>query len=214
MTDKEILDSYRPMVSFLAQLCGPYCEVLLHDISNPNNSVIEIANGFHSGRTIGFPMTDLATKVAESDAYAQEDFLSNYTGAGKGKNFLSSTYFIKNKGRLIGLLCVNRDMSPITELESALSRLKSQCNLSTEKLSTDVQESFDAPVTEMISNMVHSAIEETGILPERMSIHEKVTLVHKLKEQGILKMKGAVSEIAQQLQISEPTVYRYIKRDI
>ena len=214
MTDKEILDSFRPMVSFLAELCGASCEVLLHDLSHPDHSVVEIANGFHSGRSVGYPMTDLAAKVIESRAYKTTDYLSNYTGAGKGKNFVSSTFFIKNQERLIGLLCINRDLSSVADFESAFQRLKNQLNLSTEILSENVQESFDAPVTELISNMVHDTIEETGILPERMSITEKVMVVHKLKEQGILQMKGAVSEIAHQLQISEPTVYRYIKRTL
>jgi predicted transcriptional regulator YheO len=43
-----------------------------------------------------------------------------------------------------------------------------------------------------------------------MSRQEKINIVKQLNEQGILTMKGAVSEIARQLFVSEPTVYRYL----
>lgn len=41
---------------------------------------------------------------------------------------------------------------------------------------------------------------------------EKMVVVHRLEERGVLGMKGAVMEIARQLKISEPTVYRYLNR--
>lgn len=210
MTDTEILEHYRLLVPFIAQLCGPSCEVLLHDISRPDDSVIAIENGFHSGRTIGCPMTDLAQKVVASEDYKEKDFLSNYSGSGKGKNFVSSTFYIKNGDRLIGLLCINRDMGTIIELEHVIERLKKQWNLNT--VSPEIKENLDVPVPILLQNMVTNAIQDTGMLPERMSIPEKVALVHKLMEQGVLSMKGSVAEIARQLQISEPTVYRYIHR--
>ena len=211
MSDQEILMLYKPLVPFLAQLCGPGCEVLLHDVSRPEGSVIAIENGSHSGRFIGSPMTDLARRVLESGEYEEKDFLSNYSGEGKGKNFISSTYFIKNGKKLIGLLCVNRDMGAVNELGLALDRLKKQYNL--EVISSDITENLDVPVSQMLKNMVTAAIQETGLQPERMSIREKVGVVHKLMEQGVLGLKGSVAEIARQLQISEPTVYRYINRE-
>ena len=45
-----------------------------------------------------------------------------------------------------------------------------------------------------------------------MTVQEKVEVVHRLSESGIMNMKGAVSEIAAQLCVSVPTVYRYMNR--
>ena len=56
----DILNSYRPMISFLAAAFGPNCEVVLHDIREQDKSVIAIENGSISNRIIGSPMTDLA----------------------------------------------------------------------------------------------------------------------------------------------------------
>jgi len=211
MTDREVLALYRPLLPFLAQLCGPACEVLLHDVSRPEESVIAIENGYHSGRELGSPLTDLAYRIIDSGEYKTKDFLSNYAGAGKGKNFVSSTYFIKNEGKLIGLLCINRDMSAMAELENALQRLQRQCNLMTQL--PEIQETLDVPLPKILENMVSAAIAESGLLPDRMNRNEKVAVVHKLADQGVLGMKGSVPEIARQLNISEPTVYRYINRE-
>lgn len=212
MTDNEILEMYKPMVPFLASVCGPACEILLHDVSkSKEGTVIAIANGYHSGRKIGSPMTDLATQILQNKLYEKRNFISNYRGVSKDMNFISNTYFIKNGKRLIGLLCVNRNTVAIHELDLALKHMKQQFNLS--DVRTDIRENLSNPVEAMLSSLVTQAIEKTGVSPQRMSRQEKVSIVHQLNEQGVLTMKGAISEIAQQLCISEPTVYRYLNRD-
>ncbi|GLB32861.1 hypothetical protein LAD12857_47840 [Lacrimispora amygdalina] len=209
MTDKELLEMYKPMVSFLSSLCGPGCEVLLHDVSKSDSgTVIAVANGHHSGRGIGSPMTDLANQITKDKIYKTQDYLTNYHGVSKSKNFISNTYFIKNEDRLIGLLCVNRNTTAIHELDLALANLKKHYNLSEGR--TDIQEDLSTPVEEMLSTLVNQAVKEAGVSPQRMSRQEKINIVHQLNEQGVLTMKGAVSEIARQLFVSEPTVYRYL----
>ena len=42
----------------LADLFGKHCEVVLHSLENLHESVIQIANGFNTGRTLGAPITD------------------------------------------------------------------------------------------------------------------------------------------------------------
>ena len=73
-----------------------------------------------------------------------------------------------------------------------------------------MKENLENPVVSMVRSLILKAIREVGVTPNRMTREEKVELVHKLNMQGILLMKGAVPEIAKQLSISEPTVYRYL----
>ena len=42
MTNEEILNLYKSLVPFIANLLGPSSEVLLHDVSNPEHSVVAI----------------------------------------------------------------------------------------------------------------------------------------------------------------------------
>ena len=72
-----LLEPYKALVPFLAELLGESCEILLHDISQPKHSVIAIANGFHTGRKVGSPFTDLAIKIMEEKAYVKRDYITD-----------------------------------------------------------------------------------------------------------------------------------------
>ena len=209
MTDAQVLEQYTRFVPFLATVLGPGCEVLIHDIQDAKHSIISIRNSL-SGRQVGDPMTDLAMDIAKQGAYTDKDYIANYNGRSKGGDFLSSTYFIKNEGRLIGLLCVNKDMTAVQELDKALKLMLERYELAAPQQS-EYSESLDSPVSNLWPARVAEVIAQSGISPARMSMQEKVDVVHRLHEGGVLMMKGAVSEIARQLKISEPTVYRYIK---
>lgn len=210
MTNEALLNLYRPMVPFLAELCGPHCEVLLHDVSRPECSVIAQANGeLHSGRGVGSPLTDYALSMIREGLYEGRDYLSNYAGSSKGKNYVCSTYFIKNGRELAGMLCVNRDMTALVQTEKCFALLKQQFNLQLPE--QEVQEVLDEPVASLLEKMIADAVEETGSATDRMKKEEKEAVVRRLKAQGALRMKGAVAQIAQQLAVSEPTVYRYIR---
>lgn len=161
LSDSEVLKNYCPLVKFIAELCGPSCEVLLHDISNPDHAVIAIENGFYSGRKIGAPLPDYAKKIIESNEYQYHDFLSNHAESGNGKNFISSTFFIKNSGRLIGMLCVNRDMSSIQELDGLLDRIKMAYNLNA--VSRRRRDTLDVSVPQLLQDLVRSTIDESGV---------------------------------------------------
>jgi predicted transcriptional regulator YheO len=209
MKDEELLNLYLPMVKFLAELCGPSSEVLLHNVKDPENSVIAIENGYHSGRGIGSPLTDFAIETINSGIYRDHDFISNYNGSSKGREFLSSTFFIKNEGRLIGMLCINRDLSLATDVTGAFRRLLKQYNL----LSTDteIRETLEIPADEKLKDMVAKTLDDLRVDPARMKKRDRICAIQKLKENGIFEMKGSVIEVAKQLDMSVPSIYRYLK---
>lgn len=210
MTDREILQIYTNMLPFFASVCGPGCEIVVHDITDPDHSIVAIENNV-SGRELGDPLTDLARELAAQGTYADADFISNYAGRSKGSDFLSSTYFIKNEGRLIGLLCVNKDMTAIQHLAGAMNLLTEQYNLRRPQESA-YSEKLDNPVPQILHTRISDIIAEIGIPPARMRMEEKVQIVHRLNETGLLSVKGAVAEVAAQLAISVPTVYRYMNK--
>lgn len=212
LTDKEVLRLYVQFVPFLAQVCGPGSEVVVHDATAPEHSLIAISNNV-SGREVGNPMTDLSRELAARSAHTDSDYLLNYTGKSKDREFLSSTYYIKNEGRLIGLLCVNKDMSAVRELNSALLRLTEQFNLTVPQES-EFSENLENPMTNMMQSQIADAIAQSGVSPARMSLQEKVRTVHRLNESGVMMMKGAMAEIASQLGVSVPTVYRYLNKPL
>lgn len=210
LSDKEILQIYINIVPFLAEVCGPGCEVALHDVAHPDHSLIAIRNNI-SGRQIGSPITDLAQDIIDKNAYMDEDYLANYIGRNKNGEFLSSTYYIKNEDRLIGLLCVNKDMTAVQQLSSAFHGLLDRYGLAAPEKS-EVSEWLDGSVTDIMRARIAEIIAQSGISPSHMSIQEKIRTVHRLSEDGVMTMKGAVAEIASQLYVSVPTIYRYLNK--
>lgn len=211
MTDKEVLQRYIDLVPFLGEILGTGCEIIVHDVSDPEHSLVAICNGI-SGRELGNPITDLAHALIERSAHSSTDYLVNYTGRNKNGEFLSSTYYIKNEGRLIGLLCINKDMTAVQEASNSLRVLLERFNLVAPQES-EFTENLDNPVANIMYSRIADIISQSGQTPARMSIEEKVSVVHCMNEDGVLMMKGAVPEIARQLGVSVPTVYRYLNKD-
>src|SRR6478736_7723680 len=97
MKNETLLQQYYPFVTFLSKVMGRNCEVVLHDLSRPESSVIAIENGHITGRKIGDAPTNLMLKVLQEKTYLTRDFIANYKAVNKdGKVFRSSSFFIKN----------------------------------------------------------------------------------------------------------------------
>lgn len=210
MTDEELLQTYIDLVPFLAKMLGPSCEVALHSMVDPDHSLIAIENAV-SGRKKGGPLTAFAKELAEKGTFLDGNYLVNYTGKTASKEFLSSTFFIKNEDRLVGMLCINKDLTIFKELDWTLANLQMQFNLKIPK-NSEYSEHLDNPMDIYVRERISEEISKSGVTPTRLSAEEKIHIIRRLHERGITTMKGAVAEIAQQLSISVPTVYRYIKK--
>ena len=74
--------------------------------------IIAIANSHISGRKLGAPLTNMALGILRDRSYDAADYCLQYHGVSvNGKDLRSNTFFIKQNGTLIGLLCINFDDS-------------------------------------------------------------------------------------------------------
>lgn len=201
---KRLLETYIPLVDFIADIVGPHCEVILHDVTKPEHSVVAIRNGYISGRQIGSPLTAFGLKLMEEKIYENQSAVVNYLGCTDNNEKLrSSTYFIKDqKGNLIGMLCVNIKMSEDS----------SQCTMTSNSINCDenIVEKLNTSFDNVIEDTVKQIAEEHSIYIDRMSMQEKITMVQKLRERGIFQIKGALSKVSQILKLSKSTIYRYL----
>ena len=164
MSNYACLERYIPLVDFMGKICGKSYEIILHDVSTPERSVIAACNEHLSGRRIGDPMTELAKELLRTGVYKEHDYVANYEGRTRGgKRFVSSTYFIKEKGHLVGLICVNHDVEDILVLSEHLSSLLHSFSLPQEEESSAYTENLDDSIPELSSNLIHSTILGYGI---------------------------------------------------
>ena len=54
------LEPYRVVVSFLGEALGPDYEVVLHDLTSEDGTIVAIVNNHISGRTEGAPLSNMA----------------------------------------------------------------------------------------------------------------------------------------------------------
>ena len=113
---------YIPLVEFLASQFGENCEVVLHDFSDSEHSIIAIANGHVSGRCVGGAPTDHSLSFLTSANTSKNFKIRTFTMKGN-RLCRSSTFLIRNtEGETIGALCINLDLTPLAESHNALGR--------------------------------------------------------------------------------------------
>ena len=199
-----MLASMRQIVPGLAQALGDSAEVILHELSHPQDSVIAIS-GNVTGRAVGAPLTDLILRLLRSGQIAGD--LINYPSrTADGRMLRSSTVFIRDETRLpIGCLCINMDITKATVAKHVIDGL---CR--TAPLGGAANETFVQDVETMLRANVEEIIAQEGVPVAMMKKDDKVRVVKSLDERGIFLIKGSVEGVARFLEVSRYTVYNYL----
>lgn len=212
MNNRKKLEKYYPLIDFWGEVCGPDYEIVLHDVSTPDQSVLRIINNHISSRGEGSPLTDLAINLIQTKEYETKNFVTNYLGKTKaGKHLISSTYFIKEGNELIGLICVNHDTHVIQDIYEKLGSFLSTLSIDIASDKPVYQEHFDDNINERMYEIVETELAHSSITPDRMKSNEKKDFVKSLYVNGVFSVRGMVPFVAEKLLISEPSVYRYLK---
>jgi len=212
----DILDYYKKLVDFLGAVLGKNAEVVLRDCRKPDHDIIAIANGHVSGRTIGAPITDFTLSILANEEWKERDYVVNYEGkAAPDKRLRSSTYFIREEGKLVGQLCVNIDMTPYEQVMDSIRQLSGMelmsdggksgiiCSGPVENFSEDV-------MGDMMKKAVITVVGSSEAkVRERLTQNEKIEIIGELNRAGLFQLKGAVGAVAEYLYCSEASVYRY-----
>ena len=116
--------THLPLVDFLQAILGANSEIVLHDFTDPAHSVVDIRNAQVSGRTVGAPATDFALKVISGGALPEQSYAAGYLAhSAAGKPLRSASYFIRENGEIVGMLCVNTDTSCLDAVAAAARTL-------------------------------------------------------------------------------------------
>jgi predicted transcriptional regulator YheO len=168
---------------------------------------VRIANGQHTGRKIGSPITDLALRMLHDMADAESNVSKAYfTKAKSGDLMKSVTIAIRNrKQRVIGLLCINMNLDvPFSEI------IKSFVPEEKQEVTSDVN--FASSVDDLVAQTLEYTIEEVSNDRNVSNNAKNKQVVLNLYEKGIFDIKDAINQVADRLNISKHTVYLYIRQ--
>ncbi len=202
------------IADFLGDVLGSNTEIILHDLTNYEESIVHIINGHISDRKIGDPVTDLVLEFIASESKGNKQFISNYNSKTiEGRLLYSSTYFIRDDdNEIVGALCLNSDYYEVKKSLSFLTSLLP--NYVDDKILSinNIKENLNTDPQELTLSKIDSIVNEFDVVPSRMTTDEKTNVITALNDCGVFNIRGSVQEVAKKLQMSEPSIYRYIKK--
>lgn len=212
----KIIKEYISLVEFFSHIVGENTEIALHDVTNPENSIVAIVNGHISGRQVGAPLNGAALLYIKNKVYETHNQLLDYRGETNDQRpLLCYTKFIKDEDELVGMLCVNIDKEAE---KAAIDQLMRVFNIKLDSSEDEVvansnyKENFSGNYKETIQQIFDKVMRKYNVPSNRLTTAEKEEVVQSLNENGAFLFKGGVAVVAELLSISEASVYRYLQK--
>lgn len=205
---EKVLESFVPLAKSTAKMFGPNCEVVIHDLTNPQASVMFTVNNHVTGREVGQSFDHLVKTVLQSKDF-KEDHLAGYTFTTEDKRTIrSSTSLIRDsKQKVVGAFCINFDVEALNQMQQFMETfLSTPVDVQENRTpsSEDEIENVEGIVDQLIQQIIQNSVHPV------MKRHEKIELIRFMEEKGIFLMKGSVEKVASLLGISKVTVYSYL----
>lgn len=197
----------------IGSVVGRNTEIVLHDLTKPESSVIDIVNGHISGRTVGSPVLagprhDLGFAAAlhspEGAINSDPVLISNYpTTAAGGNTLRSSTVVFRDAAGLpYASLCINADFGGLAAAHACLEQLLAPAK----KPEHVVAEQPDMAL--LMTEIIQTAL--TGSNNGSMNKKAKLEAVRQMQERGIFIVKGGIEKAAAALGVTRYTIYNYL----
>ncbi len=205
--DKVILQSYIPIAEGIAEFWGENCEVIIHNLSKLDASVMKIINGNHSGRQEGAPISEVtlsfANKMMADPTFTHVTYFAKNK---RGETFKAAISAIKGeKGNVIGLFCINFYLTA-----SMLSMIQTFTPVAKAE-SDHISETFVENTEELMLNALEEAKRAVYDNLTISSSNKNKEIISILHQKGIFNLKDSVITIANHLGISKNTVYMHIR---
>jgi predicted transcriptional regulator YheO len=202
-TEKEyLLNFVSRLTDALGQTFGKYYEIVVHDLSSPENSIVAIANGSITGRKVGDTLDALGFQLLKN--HPASDLLNYRTKTKEGKELRSSSIFLRDeKGQIFGALCVNVDVSGLLKAQAWIEEAVGSA-------SATIDERFEHSVDEILETLIQNAISSVGKQIADMTREDKVAIVAYLETKGAFLIRYSVERVAELLGLTKYTIYNYL----
>ncbi|MCC5474668.1 transcriptional regulator [Streptomyces sp. NPDC059680] len=204
--DEHLIREAEKITMALGRMFPGLCEVVLHDLRDPEHAIRAIENNL-SGRRVGDSATELGLARIEDPDYPS--VIQNYPNQfPDGRPAKSTSIGIKNAaGEYIAALCLNLDVSVLSPVTLTLSNLVAT---DTEHREQPLETLRDRTAREL-RQAVEAHAAERAATPRSLSREDKKALVRQLQRDGYFDSRDAAQTIADLLGVSRATVYNYAK---
>ena len=208
------LQVLKASITALASVIGRNTEILLHDLTCPERSVVAIANGHISGRHVGSPVLGgpeqdkgyEAVMAAAAASHGSEPVvIPDYPTLANGRSLRSATVVYRDSnGQPFASLCINTDLTGLNAAQTFLEQFQPLAQPMGEA------ESEPADMEVLMSEIIQASIGQIGL--GKMNKKAKVEAVRVMQERGLFIVKGGVEKAATALGVTRFTVYNYLEQ--
>jgi predicted transcriptional regulator YheO len=200
--DLRLFDLLTRLTNTLGSLLGQFSEVVLHDLRQPEHTIVAISNPQLTGRKVGDTLEDLGLHLFESQNF--QDMANYETRTKTGKVLRSCSVFVRDaEGNAIGALCVNQDISALLKLRQWLDQA-----LEPSKPVPDAR--LESNIEDVLSRLIEDAIRSTGRAPADFSREDKIAVISYLEARGAFLIRHSMEKVASLLGISKFSIYNYL----
>jgi predicted transcriptional regulator YheO len=213
---RQLMKALHPVVKMLGTIVGHHIEVVLHDLTKPERSIVAIANGHVSNRSVGSsilsgPRDDqgfsAAKRALSANGEAEHAIVDDYpTVTRSGQRLKSSTVIFRDTdGEPFAALCLNADHTIVEAAHAWLGLLLQPNGAATQARSEEPE--MDTLMKEIISD----AVRRLGKPISLMNKDEKIQAVQAMMQRGLFIVKGGVERAAAALGVTRFTIYNYLE---
>lgn len=197
---QNLLAQMQQVADGLGKTLAPFCEVVLHDLTQPEHAILAIHNNL-SGRDVGAPATELGLARAADPAF--EQVIANYPNTfPDGRLAKSTSIGIKDSdGKYVAALCLNVDLTVFRSLNTMLTQFGSV------DAAAAVNETMAPAGADAIRQRIDQFAARLGTTPRAFKADQRKALMRELQECGLSDVRRAMDIVAAYLNVSRATVY-------
>lgn len=204
-----------PVVDMVGSFVGENVEVVLHDLTRPERSIVRILNGHVSGRSVGESIlsgpdgdkgfVELLRALQEGRQERHSVIADYQTFTRSGKALRSSTVIFRDSGGThFASICINADMSVVIQAHALLQGMLQRPG------SAEPASEVRGGIDELMKEIIAESVQRFGKPVSVMDKDEKIHAVEAMMQRGLFIVKGGVERAATALGVTRFTVYNYL----
>ena len=197
---RHLLEQLQQIARGLGETFSPFCEVVVHDLTDSRHAVLAIHNNL-SGRGVGEPVTELgAQRISNPDF---PEVVANYPNRfPDGRRAKSTSIGIRDReGDYVAALCLNVDLTVFQNLQNMLTQFGSTT------VEPEIKESLAPVGSQTLLDYIDAFAAQRATAPRALKADERRALLRELKAGGFLEVRRAIDTVAQHLGVSRTTIY-------